>query len=90
MARISAFACSTSDCSTVASPAAKPLLKPAKRCAKSISMVKASLGVVSTAWSKAFSVAAGFCGTQGENDSTLICLFVRSNSYRRIRPLPPW
>ncbi|CKT42022.1 Uncharacterised protein [Mycobacterium tuberculosis] len=45
-----------------------------------MSISKASLGVVSTAWSKAFNVAAGFCGTQGENDSTLIFLFVRSNS----------
>ena len=32
----------------------------------------------------------GFCGTQGEKDRTLISLWVRSNSYRRIRPLPPW
>ena len=61
-------------------PLPKALSKPAKRCAKSISISKASLGVVSTAWSKALSVAAGFCGTHGENDSTLIFLFVRSNS----------
>ncbi|MNN80628.1 hypothetical protein D3C81_1973790 [compost metagenome] len=68
---------------------AKSGLKRAKRLRKSKSISNCWFLSVSTATSNSFSVSVGFCGTHGENEMTLILLLVRSNSYRRIRPLPP-
>ena len=46
-------------------------------------------GSVSQARSNCLRLSFGFSTTQGENEATSILLRVKSNSYSRIRPLPP-